>query len=81
MKSYFSTKDLTPSTFNFILLIVYFLLCWTYHTRMHYNTRVNQHLGTDDNTECNRQLVEMLDTTKSLYEFALNEHVKCVSLI
>ena len=91
VKSYFSTKDSMPSCFK--SGVVYSFVCprckscYVGRTHTHYNTRRNQHLGTDVNSSilkhlksnkecekaCNKDSFKILDTAKSTFELAMKE--------
>ena len=96
VKSYFSSKDPIPQCFK--SSVVYFFECgrcsssYVGRTHIHFDTRRNQHLGTDKNSSilkhlnqnkecekaCNKDSFKILDTAKSSYELTIKEgmHIK-----
>ena len=89
IKSYFSTKHPLPKCFksNVVYSFVY-PRCHSCHvgcTHLHYNTRYEQHLGSDQNLSifkhlannkeckesCNKYSFKILDNARTRYELAL----------
>ena len=90
-KSYFSTKHPLPKCFK--SNVVYSFVCtrchscYVGHTHLHYNTRCEQHLGSDENSSifkhlannkeckesCNKDSFKILDNARTRYELALKE--------
>ena len=96
IKSYFSNKDQLPKCFKSNVVYLFNCArcksCYVGRTHIHFNTRLNQHLGSDkkssvhkhlnNNNECKKvcdaDSFKVLDNAKSSYELALKEgmHIK-----
>ena len=91
IKSYFSTKHPLPKCFK--SNVVYSFVCARCHscyvgsTHLHYNTRLEQHLGSDKHSSifkhlannkesCNKDSFKILDNARTRYELALKESMQ-----